>query len=142
MINPNELRFGNVVLAPTLTFDGVTMMPTILSYFNEYDATLAQPIQLTPEILENCGFDLIVWNGAVKQYFIHITKGSVLSFVFGEYIDYPNRLDKVTISTAPDVSGSVFGPVKYLHQLQNLYFALTGTELDVSKLFQPEGKTA
>lgn len=127
MINPNELRFGNVVLAPTLTFNGVTMMPTILSYFNEYDATLAQPIPLTHEILENCGFNRLT-EKSYNGYKASIYSRSDIAIYFDDGI----------------LTWGLFLPLKiyYLHQLQNLYFALTGTELDVSKLFQPEVKTA
>ena len=123
MINPNELRFGNVVLAPTLTFNGVTMMPTILSYFNEYDATLAQPIPLTHEILENCGFK---WNNHKMEF-----SGFKVYPSGDEFHLYVNQLEKYYDSN-----------ITSLHQLQNLYFALTGTELGVSKLFQPKVKTA
>lgn len=74
---------------------------------------MVKPIQLTEEKLLKCGFENIVdgnfWD---KNICIHVSKD-------GLYILTEQR--------------RVY--VKYLHQLQNLYFALTGEELDTSKLF-------
>ena len=90
-------------------------------------------ISLTEDVIKSCGFELITWNGAVRQYFTEIKKCTALSFTFGQYRDNPDRLDKVTIGTMPDLSGSTYGnfDINSLHQLQNLYFSLTGTELSI-----------
>ena len=140
MIDKRELRIGNkirysdheltVEYLPHTTY--VQTEENINGYLDQYDG-----IDLTPEILERCDFELITWNGAIKQYYKSITENNncTLSFVFGEYKDYPNRLDAVKIGAPPDASGSNYGKfkIKYLHQLQNLYFALTGVELEIKK---------
>lgn len=81
-----------------------------------------EPIELTPEILEKCGFDrytevpndgigdkLEVFEGLYGVVFFFDVHGAL---VFKDYHSNMNR-------------------PKYLHQLQNLYFALTGEELEV-----------
>lgn len=82
------------------------------------------PIPLTPEILERCGFE----------------KG------FGEYAliqdSYPLRFreegEKYILSfhyfgsNGESNEEEIICEFKYLHQLQNLYFALTGQELEVN----------
>lgn len=74
-----------------------------------------KPIQLSQEIFLKCGFQLL--NGLfVNDIFeIGIDKDD---FMFNRFT---LRIDK-----------SLMTKVKYLHQLQNLYFALTGKELIVN----------
>lgn len=77
-----------------------------------------EPIPLTEEILLKCGFDKysdhsneITYLSKDSGYFIQVYDNSVY---FGlNYEDYRKE-------------------VKYLHQLQNLYFALTGQELEIN----------
>jgi len=81
----------------------------------EIDEIIKSPIQLTEELLLKCGFDknlvLITDNGEVRYYRdeeIHV-----------------GGWDSCTL-------GMVYiSKCKYLHQLQNLYFALTGEELEI-----------
>jgi hypothetical protein len=65
------------------------------------------PIPLSPEILEKCGFKDEYGNG--RYYF--------------DGFEYYNG--KLWFRTAEI-------KIQYLHQLQNLYFALTGEELEVN----------
>lgn len=85
---------------------------------------IVQPIPLTPEILEKAGF-VVEGTGSVKKYtkldfegtgLVTDAEDGVVSvwvqiWSSWEYIDHKARL--------------------YLHQLQNLYFALTGEELNI-----------
>jgi hypothetical protein len=80
------------------------------------------------------GFEVVIWNKVVKDYFIPITSGGLccLSLRFGYWKGFPDRLDSVTIRPTPEAGGgSVYGnfDIKHLHQLQNLYQSLTGIEL-------------
>lgn len=143
MIQANELRIGNWVewVYPNrnnqpnkFQFCQIeSIRDSLVGVLNSaYGYDQIQPIHLTPEILGKLeGFEMILWNGVFRQYYISITNSTVLSLFFGEYIGFENRLDKVTFGTHPHYSGCTYGnlPVKYLHQLQNLYFALTGEEL-------------
>lgn len=74
------------------------------------------PIPLTPKILEKCGF---VWHKEQKD----VQGKAVPGEWFHEaYAEYP---------------GLFYLPqhgLKHLHQLQNLYFAITGEELEIKEL--------
>jgi hypothetical protein len=70
------------------------------------------PIPLTPEILEKAGFELFPWGWVKKASNDFGIRLNVQSFSYDVSGNYPVKLD-------------------YLHQLQNLYYALTGEELNV-----------
>lgn len=131
MIKANELRIGNYILylneiyivqglkyevnAPSekwrVTFSTIDGKLT-----NAKTANWINPIPLTPEILEKwCGLrsgsDCIHCN----NFFLSIAQNSK-----GAWED-PERYE-----------GIPYEPINYLHQLQNLFFALTGTELTVT----------
>jgi hypothetical protein len=74
------------------------------------------PIALTPEILEKCGFKLLS-----DFYGLQHTYG---------YIAILFENSTLMIEDLHDDSVNIKAP-KYLHQLQNLYFALTGEELQI-----------
>jgi hypothetical protein len=83
-----------------------------------------EPIELTPEILEAAGF---IGHYSIYQKDIGVTSSSICARQDGnlmevwieKYIGEDERI--VEINT----------PVKYLHQLQNLFFALCGEELEI-----------
>jgi hypothetical protein len=78
-----------------------------------------KPIPLTPEILEKCGFEKRITIGHSVEYFIGenpITHDWMLKLIWQNSRDYPFYRNGHHL-------------IKYLHQLQNLYFALTGEEL-------------
>jgi hypothetical protein len=114
MINANELRIGDIILydednlyCKVLTIDTLGMTVDFMKNgeieWLEYENF--SPIPLAPEILEKCD-----WNG-YKEFYIN----SDFKIEGNGGIWY-----------CGDFTGIV---VKYLHQLQNLYFALTGQEL-------------
>ena len=90
------------------------------------------PIPLTEEWLERFGFAKVVWNSSIREYYRFLRSeyfGIMLRF--GEWKDDPDGLHAVKIGSPPHVSGSTFkiDGIEHVHQLQNLYFALTGEEL-------------
>ncbi len=103
----NELRIGNWIIR-----DG------IMDQWNEgdfirYHSSL-EPIPLTPEILEKCGFE----------------EKSIIN----QDQDERDWYEKDGVMISEDLRLISFGPepeLKYVHQLQNLYFALTNTELNI-----------
>ncbi|MGN6438188.1 MAG: hypothetical protein ACTHMM_16730 [Agriterribacter sp.] len=119
MIDPKELRVGNWVLCiyedkseypvkvVAITEEGFTTRGD--EVYPHKDDEL-EGISLTPEILENCGFE---YNGD------HFFKDEVCLF----------KLGNSGIHFLYDYTGK---EIKYFHQLQNLYFALTGKELEVN----------
>lgn len=83
------------------------------------------PISISEEILLKCGYKF--YNGK--------TEGD-LCMDFGGKLDIDFINEKIQVKSHYE-EYSMYRPIyeiKYLHQLQNLYFALTGTELDTSKI--------
>lgn len=86
-------------------------------YGIEYREGSIQGIQLTPEILEACGF--------VDNQIFHQTITIEYDPVF-KVVDVRQWSDGKTETALLPVT------IEYLHQLQNLYFALTGEELEIN----------
>ena len=102
MIQVNELRVGNWVLE-----DGEYKKLKSMWDFDDIDDF--DPIPLTEEILLKCGFERNHYGGLylLSKFDFDLTKE-------GYFL-----VDNVRVHC------------KHLHQLQNLYFALTGTELKI-----------
>jgi hypothetical protein len=121
MIKSNELRIGNYIDYERTTHVVTRLLEHYVShdwhksigedaYDTSYDSI--NPIPLTSEILEKCGFKLR--DGYLKNYPLY----SITS---------QNGKEQIQIT------GYMSLPqIKYLHQLQNLYFALTGKELIIN----------
>lgn len=111
MIQANALMIGNWV-----DIDGnFTRVNHIMG-----DEDYFEPIPLRPEILVKCGFEEnIVFEG------INTGVYKLCKFEVGlDGSDFVNREMTVIIEE------SLALKMKYLHQLQNLYFALTDEELE------------
>jgi hypothetical protein len=140
MIEANQLRLGNYLqwdnayykvkyVGETIGLDisdtngeGATQKfqhnPVYSHNINEL-----QPVPLTPELLEKAGFEYERATWGDKKCIAFFTddvtdKGMYCYLGVWNYID--------------DQKG--IGYVKYLHSLQNLYYALTGEELEVNLL--------
>lgn len=110
-IKPSELRLGNWLIIGTT----YTQLEEISRWDDLNDV---QPIPLTPEILEKAG----------------LKKGSLGGYI----IKLPNRENFLDWDSSTGMyledresNGLELDHIQYLHQLQNLYFALTGTELEI-----------
>jgi hypothetical protein len=108
-----ELRIGNWVLDEYA--DGSRYKTKVGIEQIEYPHN-CQPIPLTEDILLKCGFE---W---VKEAFGYFDK------LHAAYI-----WDNGDVEIHPFCTNDkdCWVKIKYLHQLQNLYFALTGEELNV-----------
>jgi hypothetical protein len=124
MIKANELRIGNwVERTETLRNDIIGYVQFDLSdwyaigecmdYLESY-----KPIYLNSEILKNCGFIF----GIQLQDFV---KGKY------QFVEIKNIIDGYFSEEGFFYYG-LRTKLQYLHQLQNLYFALTGEELEVT----------
>ena len=115
-----ELRIGNYFKFGELIH---TCKPCDI--LNIYQSEIAKtscdeynPIELTPEILEKCGFIKIKSNYELAECFDYMLQPII--------IDMANNSIKIN-----GVYQNVVVP-EYLHQLQNLYFDLTGKELEIN----------
>lgn len=119
MIDLKELRLGNVVLENGIpTRIGITELHYLCIQYIEEDNL--SPIDLTEEILLKCGLKKQYRNWVIEN------EDSVECF---EYSDGELFL---TSDVLDDGTTLKYGRgMKHLHQLQNLYFALTGEELNV-----------
>lgn len=117
MIQPNELRIGNWVKDTesdmNIKVAGLDPYEIFVGEIDEekeiYDCRDIEPIPLTDELLKKCGFREIV-----EKVFVH---GEMVNLMKGDngYCLY----DRLSI----DISS--------LHQLQNIFFSLTGKELEI-----------
>ena len=113
----NELRIGNWVNHPN---DGNMEVhgASFLKVFGENVSDMYQPIPLTEEWLVKFGFEedfegiSSTWHNEVKSIRIEIIHDSNgFHTIVGAFSTWVN--------------------IQYVHQLQNLYFALTNTELEL-----------
>lgn len=133
MININELRIGNFISTngkPINTsdkgmykalaidskdsFEELKGCVTITCDDPRYRDVSAwcqylEPIPLTPELLKKCGFD------------------RPLSVYQKDHVDV--IINKKRLGIAEDVLGNSLIICRYLHQLQNMYYAVMGKEL-------------
>lgn len=157
MIKANVLRIGNYVMfrdgfggehftkvhsiheemaaigAKTLTEDG-SQGQGFMRYEGLY------PIPLTPEILEKCGFEKGVIDDPPAYNLAGYIKWERLAIFLEEIQCSDGRTDwstYVQFNVGMGFNHLVTNPPEYLHELQNLYFALTGEELIV-RIPQPD----
>lgn len=135
MIDAKELRIGNKVLK-----NGVFVCDVLSLRRNEIEISFekeiyaleyknVQPIALTEEILLKCGFV----DGS-QGY-----RATGHNFAFSKDVNSQCKIDLYQGDHYHEASqtygwhiGYYPNMIYYLHQLQNLYFALTGEELNVN----------
>lgn len=142
MIQANELRIGNrfnreLRNAKCMDFDpDFILTEEWMGKLFGNDLSIAledlHPIPLTPEILKSYGFQKYQWQ---DSWYIKTIYGSLFIHFFKEQII--TKLAKVSKDSYGQKMHSLgfFGKEKtvdhyiHLHQVQNLYFILTGKEL-------------
>lgn len=139
MIQANELRIGNKVNLIALDqiieiesvnrVEGLSGLFTWINEEEEYEDSLTaiDPIPLTPEILSKCGF---VQHAEIKHLFF-LNEFRVNTSM--GWVTLLRKCDKAGESQR-EACGSPFITDRIkcasLHQLQNLFYALTGKELE------------
>jgi len=131
MIQENELRKNNWFYFPFhnqyIQILGYALMETDNTTKVQFKTnglvilepiSVLNPIALTPEILEKCGFKIRPTGGYCKK----------ISNNFEFYILTLGNMDEFYLLQFD--SAGIMCPCKYLHQLQNLYLTLTGEELN------------
>ena len=87
-----------------------------------------KPIPLSPEILEKCGFKEYIEMGKGESGLWEHLKSLKSGYTFAW--NYDKRV--MIMHPGNSISHWLDVKIEYLHQLQNLYFALTGEELEVN----------
>lgn len=124
MINPKELRIGNLVMyeGDVYTLVGVNKHNVLLSNARHKIPRMEDsctPIPLTKDILLKCGFNQYELNiGALDLYICPKTDNKYSNE--GKCLLFFNSMPIYTI------------PCESVHQLQNLYFAIVGKELEIT----------
>lgn len=128
MIKANELRIGNLFQDQNENLLKVSEINEENQVFKVVDRTKfplpngwkAEPIPLTEEILLKCGFEK-----KDESYVFGANKQHRLRWI-NKITGFEHRIVSLSYNVAIyDLH------IKYLHQLQNLYFALTGEELKI-----------
>lgn len=138
----NDLRIGNyVTYNPEAVDEGTLITPLLVTaidddagvilndgFQNVYDFDEILPIPLTPELLQAAGFSKAGdWDYELQRLCLH-------DMLSGRDKDWEVYLkagnDAVYVTN-----------IKYLHQLQNLYYSLTGTELELKQLIGYENRS-
>ncbi len=139
----NELRIGNLVSHHDfegyfpkvigIKSNGVVIleMPT---GFGELHSADYEPIPLTEEWLLNFGFEKFVYDseetGYGTEYKLKASEDVFMvysdDFSLGLYSDESREENDMAVIPT-------YEHIKHVHQLQNLYFALTGEELTIKK---------
>jgi hypothetical protein len=120
----NELRIGNYILISVLSDNGnfeyemFKVNSTTIRDAERYgDEWNAEPIALTEEWLLKFGARKVNHIHGYVFWTFHYTKSNnALIDIYKNYTEVNSRL---------------VNNCKYVHQLQNLYFALTGNELEL-----------
>lgn len=122
-----ELRIGNLVQTHRRELNEIIVINTIATKYNSNEVLLAtnmfpllllnqcDPIPLTEEWLERFGAEE-KWSEKYELQGFSIILKEDNTWTFW-------------IANSDDFGGSYFVNINYVHQLQNLYYALTGEEL-------------
>lgn len=123
MIDPREIRAGNWVIKITgKDINTQSFFEYKAIAFDEYYYTFAKvcfPIKITPAILGECGFKHEFGDWYINRPAEGIDDG--FPFLRYHHDDYCWYFEKTKLLSQP----------VYLHQLQNLFYALSNEELNV-----------
>ncbi len=139
MIKANELRIGNyvnheqtthLITCVNIDYSISVWVDTMINqeYLYQHQNNELKPIPLTEEWLLNFGFARHHGDYYNDVFMLK----NVIDFETGRLFDafeikiYPNE-----IGSAQSIKGCL--EISYVHQLQNLYFALTNEELTIKK---------
>lgn len=135
MIEPNELRIGNalfdrnndIVIVESILDYGINYDPDIEACKYQFRDNELRPIPLTEERLLKCGFEQVddmPYHPDMKTRSLYINTLILRKNTYSNLFEFHFQ--------HKDPSMFENTEVKYLHQLQNLYFALDGKELEIN----------
>lgn len=130
----NELRLGNLIdrqdyICKVTKIEEGGIITEPLEYKGErFVEQRVEPIPLTEEWLVKFGFKKIVWKN--KNY---PNRFELNLYIDGILINYDSYDDETSVLSFGEFGNDkvIITRLKCVHQLQNLYFALTGEELTI-----------
>jgi hypothetical protein len=136
MIQANELRIGSSIeyFTPELewvlkTVDVEDILQHVKS--NDFIKEYYRPISITEEWLLKLGFERIEFDDIISFWTIEFSDGYYLEFNI--MIGYTSISIKEVNNIVGDTTIYLKTNIEYVHQLQNIYFALTGEELIIKE---------
>lgn len=146
MINANELRIGNlfnnvfnspiVILSVVEITEYMIMGKEVNGIFNgSFSPNMINPIQITDEWLLKFGFETMDAETDFMEYAIDKDGTIIFSIMNDGGLDHKNE-NPFYITSEGQINGFAHKhkiEIKFIHQLQNIYFALTGEELKIEK---------
>jgi hypothetical protein len=124
----NELRIGNYVKSNDVNMSPYFIVTASFLKQNENEMSwFIDPIQLTEEWLFNFGFKDIGLNMSCSNWLVKEQKGIWRQAIRIAYSEKSEEWSLTLECVSPPTLSIV--RLKYVHQLQNVYFALTGNEL-------------
>lgn len=137
----NEIRIGNVVYdSLNQSYDiviGINNNDTVDFPFNlNNDIRLVDGVKISGEILKKLGFEKV--NDTEEYYVLEYNNCDVHKII--SLYEF-NKMWCINISYSENIlsynaQSLHFRNIKYIHQIQNAYFILTGEELDVNNLLK------
>lgn len=138
----NELRLGNWIMG--IGYMHVTELKTELGnnfitasnkdvvFMDEEDSF--QPIELTEEVLLKVGFELVNTKRLTGYEMVKELENNVYEFLVFKIFNNNDTLLNIRKQKGGGFEYGEFTKrgIKYLHELQNAYFCLTGKELEVN----------
>jgi hypothetical protein len=122
----NELRIGSIIEYQSKTITVTGIIGNTIYHGEGFDSNIGSyevfnPIKLTEDWLLKAGFEVVYDSEFTKR----------LDFIKDNRFDFFINKQNETISGIRFKGNTFFNEVKHVHQLQNLYFALTGNELKI-----------
>lgn len=129
MIQANELRIGNYFMFGAMRHQASYHDITNLVKSERHNFPLKEynPIPITGEWLRNLDAKT-QWHGGYGDGFLGFVIGNL--FIAFEADNKDTNIGKI-VTKDRDIIGA---DILYVHQLQNLYFALTGRELEIKEV--------
>ena len=128
-IDAKELRIGNWVK------DANSLLPLIITakiIAKSDDKKLnILPVKLTPELLIDCGFQKKESIEKGLLWVVYVDKKETVFYDFDKECLYLIYEYSYNIINELHFRGLRLTSLQYIHQLQNLYFAITGVELEI-----------
>lgn len=124
MIQANELRIGNLLenrFSPENMDIWVMRKVDHTIFHTDIISNYYRPIPITVDLIKNCGIKIQVGDKTVGVL-IELTDDTDIEINFFNEAEVRIRLPEDYISLPH---------IKYVHQLENLYYALTGKELEL-----------